>query len=153
MKTSKKALIIGFVMLAIGVTLVVLGAAVYDDKNWALGWKPNFALFVPGLFVCVISFVPILLGLSPKIVKMGMKLQNEALDTAGTEIQSAMTKTAVFASPAVATIAKSAKEITATGAASDIEKELKKIDDLKSKKMITEAEHKQMRNKILGLDK
>lgn len=61
--------IVGFSLLLVGITLIILGCVVFRVK-FGDGDMPNFALFVPGLFISVFSVPCLFVGFAPKINKM-----------------------------------------------------------------------------------
>ena len=63
--------IIGFLLLFIGALLIVLGCAVFrTERSVGDGTIMNFALFVPGVFLCIFCIPCLITGFAPKINKM-----------------------------------------------------------------------------------
>lgn len=75
--------ILGFLLLAVGITLVVLAWTVLGEP-FVDTIKPSFAALVPGMFMCVISIALLFSGYSPKIAKLNAKgeryIQQETKD-------------------------------------------------------------------------
>lgn len=158
MKTSTKFKIWGFSQLAIAILLIVLGSTVFRDKSWDdFAWKPNFALFVPGMFLAVLSLPIILYGFNPQIVKLGAKLQSETIDYAGEDVKEAISKSADTVIPAITPALKQAvsefKDDNGDKDNDSIEERLIEAKKLFDNHLINEDEYKQMRNNILGINK
>ena len=156
MKVTKKLKIWGFAQLAIAVLLIILGSTVFRDKSWdGLAWKPNFALFVPGMFLAVLSLPIIVSGFNPQIVKFGSKLQSEVIDYAGEDMKRAISKSAHTVIPAVTPSIKQAiseiKDDKTKEEVDSIEEELIEAKNLLDDHLISEDEYKQMRKSILGI--
>ena len=64
--------ILGFILLAVGITLVVLAWTVLG-KPFMDTIEPSFAALVPGSFMAVLSLPVIIGGFSPKIAKLNAK--------------------------------------------------------------------------------
>ncbi len=157
MKTSTKLKIWGLAQLSIAILLMVLGGVVFRDRSWGdMFWEPNLALFVPGMFLSVLSLPIIFIGFSAQITKIGAKLQSETMDHAGEDIKDAVSKTANTVIPAVTPAIKEAvSEIK--GNHDKLENTSKKSQLLEAKKLldehlISEDEYQQMRQNILGID-
>ncbi len=158
MKTSTKFKIWGFSQLAIAILLIVLGSTVFRDKSWDdFAWKPNFALFVPGMFLAVLSLPIILSGFNPQIVKLGAKLQSETIDYAGEDVKEVISKSADTVIPAITPALKQAvsefKDDNGDKDNDSIEERLIEAKKLFDNHLINEDEYKQMRNNILGINK
>lgn len=108
--TSKKILNFGIIMLIVGVTLMVLGGTVFKDATWTLGWKPNFALFIPGMFIAFLALPVIFTGLSPKISGVLAQVQKEVQTQNEEVLTDVVTKTAEISAPGVTKIARAVKE-------------------------------------------
>lgn len=61
MKTSKKMRIAGSILLSIGITFIIFGAAVLNKQN-SVGWEPNFGLFIPGILLTIVSIFLIIIS-------------------------------------------------------------------------------------------
>ena len=158
MKTSTKFKIWGFSQLAIAILLIVLGSTVFRDKSWDdFAWKPNFALFVPGMFLAVLSLPIILSGFNPQIVKLGANLQSETIDYAGEDVKEVISKSADTVIPAITPALKQAvsefKDDNGDKDNDSIEERLIEPKKLFDNHLINEDEYKQMRNNILGINK
>ena len=158
MKTSTKFKIWGFSQLAIAILLIVLGSTVFRDKSWDdFAWKPNFALFVPGMFLAVLSLPIILSGFNPQIVKLGANLQSETIDYAGEDVKEVISKSADTVIPAITPALKQAvsefKDDNGDKDNDSIEERLIEAKKLFDNHLINEDEYKQMRNNILGINK
>lgn len=157
MKNSVKLKIWGICQLLFGVVLMVLGGTVFRDRSWdGFAWKPNFALFVPGMFLAFLSITIILKGFAPQIAKFGSQLHSETMDYAGKDIKQAISKSADTIVPAVTPSIKTAfSELNISQ--KNIEMPSKKEQLMEAKKLfddhlINENEYKSMREKILGID-
>ena len=75
--------ILGFILLAVGITLVVLACTVFAEP-FLNTIEPSFAALMPGLFMTVISIPVLVGGFSPKIAKLNAKgakyIQQETKD-------------------------------------------------------------------------
>ncbi len=156
MKATMKLKIWGFTQLAIAVLLIILGSTVFRDRSWdGFAWKPNFALFVPGMFLAVLSLPIIVSGFNPQIVKFGSKLQSEVIDYAGEDMRQAISKSAHTVIPAVTPSIKQALSEIKNEKTKDeddsIEEELIEAKKLLDDHLISEDEYKQMRKSILGI--
>ncbi|MCD4827708.1 MAG: hypothetical protein K8Q99_08025 [Acholeplasmataceae bacterium] len=156
MKATMKLKIWGFTQLAIAVLLIILGSTVFRDISWdGITWKPNFALFVPGMFLAVLSLPIIVSGFNPQIVKFGSKLQSEVIDYAGEDMRQAISKSAHTVIPAVTPSIKQALSEIKNEKTKDeddsIEEELIEAKKLLDDHLISEDEYKQMRKSILGI--
>lgn len=154
MKNTTKLKIWGFCQLAIAIILIILGSTIFRDKKF-FTWKPNFALFVPGLFLSVFSFPILVLGFNPQIAKFGSKIQAETMDYAGKDIGEAISKTANTVIPAITpSIKEAVSEINKDKKSSDKSDKAAQLIAAKklfNNKLISEDEYKQMRKSILGL--
>jgi hypothetical protein len=156
MKVTKKLKIWGFSQLGIAVLLIILGSTVLRDRSWDdFTWKPNFALFVPGMFLAVLSLPIIISGFHPQITKLGAKLQSEVMDYAGEDMKQAISKSANTVIPAVTPSIKQAiseiKNEKAKEENNSIEEQLIEAKKLFDDHLISEDEYKQMRKSILGI--
>ena len=156
MKNSKKLKVWGFCQLAIAIILIILGSTVFRDKSWDnFAWKPNFALFVPGLFLAMFSLPVIISGFAPQITKFGSKLHSETIDYAGGEMKEAISKSANTVIPAITPSIKEAvrdiKGATQTQNTSSKELQLMEAKKLFDDKLINDDEYRKMRNSILGI--
>lgn len=153
MKNSVKLKYLGFSLLIIGVILIVLGGIVFRDKTWShLGWKPNFALFVPGMFISILSLPFIASGYSPQIAKFSAKLSSETIDYAKDEIQESVSKTADTIVPSITpSIKKAYSELIDKNEMSKRD-QLKEAKNLLDDKLISEQEYQEMRKNILEID-
>ena len=117
-KISKIILTIGITILVIGIVLIILGIVqqnelkqAYDEwhQKWfyehtaTLNEKPSqvSVVLIVGIFVSVISFVPIFMGATPFIAKTAFKLQKETLDYAGEDMTAVGMKGIDVAKPVV----------------------------------------------------
>lgn len=155
MKNSTKLKIWGFLQLGFALLLVILGSTVFRDKSWdGFAWKPNFALFVPGMFLSVLSLPIIITGFNPQIAKFGAKLQSEVIDHAGKDMSSAISKTANTVVPAITPSIKQAVSEIKTNKVSDsdsIKEQLLEAKKLLDEHLISEDEYQLMRKNILGI--
>ncbi len=156
MKNSTKLKIWGFCQLTLAIILLILGGTVFRDKSWDdFVWKPNFALFVPGLFLAILSLAFIVSGFNPQIVKFGSKLKSEVIDYAGKDIKEAISKSADTVIPAITPSIKAAvselnsdKKPSKNNSKREQLIEAKKLFD---DHLISEDEYKGMRKSILGI--
>ncbi len=157
MKNSQKLKIWGFFQLAFAILLIVLGSTVYRDKSWDhFAWKPNFLLFVPGMFLAVLSLPIIISAFHPQIAKFNAKLQSEVIDYAGEDMKEAISKSAgKVVIPAVTPSIKEAiSEIKGERVNTSIDSkklELKEAKKLYDDCLISQEEYQQMRKNILGI--
>jgi hypothetical protein len=156
-KNSTKLKVWGFCQLAFAFILIVLGSTVYRDKSWDnFAWKPNFALFVPGMFLALLSLPILVTGFNPQITKFGSKLKSETIDYAGKDMKEAYYKTAETVIPAITPSIKTAvSEIYSVN--NTFEKNSKEVQLIEAKKLlddrlISEDEYRRMRNSILGIE-
>lgn len=157
MKNTTKLKIWGFSQLAIAAILIFLGSTVFRDRSWdGFAWKPNFLLFVPGMFLSILSLPIIVTGFNPQITKFGAKLQSETLEHAGSEMKDAISKTANTVVPAITPSIKTAiselktdNKTTSTLSKKDQLLEAKKLYD---EHLISATEYQEMRKNILGID-
>lgn len=156
LKNSTKLKIWGFCQLALAIILLILGSTIFRDKSWdGFAWKPNFALFVPGIFLTILSIPVIVSGYNPQIAKFGSKLQSETIDYAGKDIQEAISKSADTVIPAITPSIKAAvSEIKSDK--NTLEKNTKEEQLIEAKKLfdnqlISEDEYRRMRISILGI--
>jgi len=156
MKVTTKFKIWGFSQLAIAMLLIILGSTVFRDRSWDhFSWKPNLALFVPGMFLAILSLPILISGFNPQIVKIGAKLQSEVIDYAGEDMKQAISKSAHTVIPAVTPSIKQAisdiKNENAKDEDDSIEEQLIEAKKLFDDHLINEDEYKQMRRSILGI--
>lgn len=156
MKATTKLKIWGFSQLIIAVLLIVLGSTVFRDRSWDdFAWKPSFALFVPGMFLAILSLPIIISGFNPQITKFGAKLQSEVIDYAGEDMKEAISKSANTVIPAVTPSIKQAvfdiNNEKAKGKSSSKEDQLIEAKKLLDAHLINEDEYNQMRKSILGI--
>ena len=78
MKKSPIIKIWGFIQLGIGILLIILGTAVFNDSGFT-GKGPNVGFLVPGMILVFISFPILLSGFLPQIAKFQSSLQKETL--------------------------------------------------------------------------
>ena len=156
MKNSTKLKIWGFCQLGLAIILLILGGTVFRDKSWDnFAWKPNFVLFVPGLFLALFSLPIILMGFNPQIAKFGSKLQSETIDYAGKDMKEAISKSADTVIPAITPSIKAAvSEINSDK--KTLEENSKESQLIEAKKLfddhlISEDEYRAMRKSILGI--
>lgn len=147
----------GFCQLAIGITLVILGSTVFRDRSWDhFAWKPNIAMFIPGMFLAFMSTPILLSGFSPQIMKFGSKLQSETMDYAGEDYGKAISKTAnvVVSSvtPAIKTAFTAINEVTNTSNKKDRATQLTEAKKLYDDRLISFEEYQQMRKDILDIE-
>ena len=157
MKNSTKLKIWGFCQLALAIILIILGSTVFRDKSWDnFAWKPNFALFVPGLFLAFFSLPIILVGFNPQIAKFGSKLQSEVIDYAGKDMKEAISKSSNTVIPAITPSIKAAVSEFKSDKKT-LEKDSKELQLIEAKKLfddhlISEDEYRAMRKSILGIN-
>ena len=156
MKNSTKLKIWGFCQLGLAIILLILGGTVFRDKSWDnFAWKPNFVLFVPGLFLALFSLPIILMGFNPQIAKFGSKLQSETIDYAGKDMKEAISKSADTVIPAITPSIKAAvSEINSDK--KTLEENSKESQLIEAKKLfddhlISEEEYRAMRKSILEI--
>ena len=156
MKKSTKLKIWGFCQLGLAIILLILGGTVFRDKSWDnFAWKPNFVLFVPGLFLALFSLPIILMGFNPQIAKFGSKLQSETIDYAGKDMKEAISKSADTVIPAITPSIKAAvSEINSDK--KTLEENSKESQLIEAKKLfddhlISEEEYRAMRKSILEI--
>ena len=153
MKNSTKLKIWGFTQLSIAILLIILGSTVFRDKSWDhFAWKPNFALFVPGMFLSLLSLPIIVTGFNPQIAKFGAKLQSEVIDHAGQDMKSAISKSANTVIPAVTPSIKQAISEIKDDDDDSIKEQLIEAKNLLDEGLISEAEYNQIRMRILGIN-
>lgn len=152
MKNSTKLKVWGILQLIIGFLLLILASTVFRDKSWDdFAWKPNFALFVPGMFLSFFAIGIIITGFNPQITKFTAKLQSEVIDHAKEEIEESISKTAETVVPAVTPSIK-----MALAEFSDIKnpskhKQLEEAKLLLDDELITKEEYLEMRKNILNI--
>ncbi|PKK87122.1 MAG: hypothetical protein CVV63_02130 [Tenericutes bacterium HGW-Tenericutes-8] len=155
MKASTKMKVWGLSQLVFAVCLIILGSTVFRDKSWDdIGWKPNFALFAPGLFLAVLSLPVILSGFNPQIAKLSAELQSEVIDYAGEDMKQAISKSANTVIPAVTpSIKQAVLEIKneKDNNNDSMEEQLIEAKKLLDDHLINEDEYRQMRKNILGI--
>ena len=123
LKISKKFLLIGGVLLAVGILMIIIGVSKYisarkqydaDYEAWnklfmnfqaGLDTKPDMPGFpflaIAGMFVAFFGLPCLFIGLRPYIMKMGAKMHTETLDYAGKDISEAGVKTIDVAKPVI----------------------------------------------------
>lgn len=156
MKISTKLKIWGFCQLTLAIILVILGSTVFRDKSWDhFAGKPNLAMFVPGMFLLVLSLPIIVLGFNPQIAKFGSKLRSETIDYAGKDIKETISKSADTVIPAITPSIKTAvSEFRSDNKTLDNnskEGQLIEAKKLLDNNLISEKEYKSMRKSILGI--
>lgn len=152
MKNSTKLKVWGILQLIIGFLLLILASTVFRDKSWDdFAWKPNFALFVPGMFLSFFAIGIIITGFNPQITKFTAKLQSEVIDHAKEEIEESISKTADTIVPAVTPSIKMAlsefSDIKNQSKRNQLEEAKLLLDD----KLITKEEYLEMRKNILNI--
>ena len=157
MKNTTKLKIIGCSLLTLSVILMLLGATVFRDRSWDdFAWKPNFALFVPGMFLGVISLGFLITGFTPELAKFQAKVQAETVDHAGKEIKVATAKTAETIIPAITPSLKTAvSDINSGIKASSVKsrkEQLLEAKQLFDDRLISEEEYQAMRKDILDIE-
>jgi hypothetical protein len=156
MKNTTKLKIWGLCQLVLAIILVLLGGTVMRDTSWTLEWKPNYGLFVPGMFLGMLSLPIIFIGFSPEITKFSSKLHSETIDYAQDEMKEAISKSADTVIPTITPSIKNAvNEIN--GDKRKVNNMTKEEQLMEAKKLfdthlIEEEEYKSMRKKILGID-
>ena len=110
MKTSTKLKLFGSLLLAIGITLIILGTVVFKEEMSKDFYFPNFFFLIPGMFVSFLSLPLLFLGFAPNISAAGAKLQNEAYDKAGGDMKTAARKGAEITGEAVEITARATKK-------------------------------------------
>lgn len=143
MKKTKKLKIWGFIQLAIGLIILIVGLSM-DPFSGGF-----FIIFLGGALT--IFSIPILtIGFSPEIAKFNSKIKSETMDHAGEDIKEATSKTASVIIPGVTPSIKEAYgEIK--GKPKSIEDELSEAESLLNKGVITKDEYEQMRKNIIGI--
>lgn len=157
MKKTTLLKIIGFATLVVGLVLIYLGATVFRDRAWDdFGWKPNFALFVPGQFLALFSLLIILSGFAPQITKFQAKVHKETLDYAGEDIKSATAKSAETIIPAITPSIKIAVNEIKDGITNPNVKSKKELlleaKEMLDEKLISDQEYEVMRRDILDIE-
>ncbi|MFA7560711.1 MAG: hypothetical protein WCY80_01265 [Candidatus Izemoplasmatales bacterium] len=155
MKKSTKLKIWGFCQLALALILIILGSTVFRDRSWDdFAWKPNFALFAPGMFIALFSLSIIISGYNPQLAKFRAGLQSEVIDYAGDDMKKAISKTSDTVIPAITpSMKKVISEIKGVKSDFDDSKEEQLIEAKKllDDKLISEDEYMQMRKSILDI--
>lgn len=104
--------IIGLSVLAVGVLLIVLGVAVFRE-DWGDGETVmNFALFVPGIMLSVLSVPLVMIGFTPKITKMQVETAKYLQQSNKGDLKDIATTSADIASDSIATVVKTVKNAT-----------------------------------------
>lgn len=157
MKNSAKLKRWGLIQLLIALVLIILGSTIFRDTTWdGFAWKPNIALFVPGLFLLVLSFPILVMGYAPQWVRFQSKLHSETMDYAKDELQTAIHKSADVIVPAVTpsiqTIASAIAEAKATAPKNDRAAQLREAKKLYEEQLISREEYTNMRNDILDIE-
>ena len=88
-KISRRIIIIGAIVIAIGLLLIGLGPGV------------GIELCVGGGFVIIIGIAVTLTGLTPYMIKLGAKIQKETLDYAGDDISAVGVRGVEVAEPII----------------------------------------------------
>lgn len=152
MKNSTKLKVWGILQLIIGFILLILASTVFRDKSWDdFAWKPNFALFVPGMFLAFFAIGIIITGFKPQITKFSAKLQSEVIDHAKEEMKESISKTAETIVPAVTPSIKMALSEFSDIKNPSKRKQLEEAKLLLDDKLITEDEYLEMRKNILNI--
>lgn len=136
---------------------MLLGSTEFRDRSWdGFTWKPNFFLFVPGMFLSVLSLPIIVSGFNPQITKFGAKLHSETIDYASGDMKEAISKSADTIIPAMTPSIKTAvselhsdKNTKESGSIKERLIEAKKLYD---EHLISASEYQEMRKNILGLE-
>ncbi|MFA6739467.1 MAG: SHOCT domain-containing protein [Bacilli bacterium] len=157
MKNSSKLKRWGFIQLGVALALILLGSTIFRDTSWdGFAWAPNFALFVPGLFLFVLSLPILAMGFSPQLTRFQSKLHSETMDYAKEDLQSAIHKTADVIVPAVTpsiqTIASVLAESTSPTPKTDRASQLREAQKLYDDHLISLEEYTQMRKDILDIE-
>jgi hypothetical protein len=148
-KTTTKFKIWGWLVTVIGVTFFLVGVMNTFGNMNVSGPPPHFWLAFIGLPLSGVGAMLLRIGYRPEITKIGAGIHSETMDYAGTEFGKAAGKTVTALEPA---IKKTAEVIRGNlKPEADIEAELKKIDGLRARGIITEEEYRKMRAKILEL--
>ena len=98
MKKSTGLKLAGFFLLAVSITLIVLGTAVFPEADTGF---PNFAIFAPGFMLIPICFFLIVTGFMPQIAKLNANLRKETLDHAGKDLGEAASQTVDVLAPSI----------------------------------------------------
>jgi len=86
MKAKTLLKIVGFGMITVGITLIVLACTVWAfDDEW-FGQTPQFGALVPGAFLCFAGLIAVIAGfvmnLTPQISEFGQKVGNDISNSA-----------------------------------------------------------------------
>lgn len=157
MKKTTILKMIGFLMLGFSLLFIYLGAVVFRDRSWDdFAWKPNFAYFVPGLFLGVFSLPVIVSGFTPQITKFQAKLRKKTLDYASEDIKGATAKSAETSIPAITPSIKTALGEIRSGSNGVPNKSRKELlleaKALLDEKLITDKEYEIMPKDILDIE-
>lgn len=157
MKNTSKLKVLGFSLLSISLILLILGGTVFRDRSWDdFAWKPNFALFVPGMFLGMFSLGLLITGFSPEITKFQAKVRAETVEHASKEIKEATAKTADTIIPAITPSIKTAvheiKGINQSVNTKTKKEQLLEAKQLLDDKLISEEEYNAMRKDILDIE-
>lgn len=144
-------------MLGVAALLIFLGAVPFRDRSWDdFAWKPNFGLFVPGMFLGFFSFPVILSGFGPQLTKFHAKVQQETLDYAGQDIKDVTAKSAETIIPAITPSIKTAVSEIKSGLNETNNKTRKELlleaKHLLDEGLITKEEYENMRKDILDIE-
>jgi hypothetical protein len=134
--------IVGIVLLLCAITMAVCGFVLSGGpfENGGL-----FAVGVVGMFLIVISIFLTAMGFTFYYKRNIMSFQAQMVTPVASGMAHAMTPAITGVAQAVATGVRGAQP------QQDIEAELKRLDDLLRRKVITPQEHAQMRNRVLGI--
>jgi hypothetical protein len=165
MKRTTKLKIIAGVLLTVAAILIILGAGPLRDKSWDdFAWKPNFGLFIPGVFLAFITIPLWISSFAPLMTKWGAEIHAETMDKAGSSLQTAGKKTVDVAAPVVSygfdkmqpTVQKGINMVSEAfrghGKTKDRAALLTEAKKLYEDKLITEEEYKKMRRDILDIE-
>lgn len=157
MKNTSKLKVLGFSLLSISLILLILGGTVFRDRSWDdFAWKPNFALFVPGMFLGMFSVGLLITGFSPEITKFQAKVRAETVEHASKEIKEASAKTADTIIPALTPSIKTAvheiKRFNQSVNTKTKKEQLLEAKQLLDDKLISKEEYNAMRKDILDIE-
>ena len=103
---------VGFILIAVGVLLIILGCFVFRE-DWGNGdTVANAALFVPGIFIAFASLPCIFIGFSAKIMKMQIESAKYIQQSNQQDLQDIANTSADISSEPFAKIAKSIADAT-----------------------------------------
>lgn len=101
-------LTLGILGIIIGIVLIILGTTVLGEPFMDT-IQPNFAIFVPGMFLTMISLSSLIYGLTPQIVKISAKNKKYLLNENKQEFKDIVDTTADISKDAVSTVANAIK--------------------------------------------